>query len=317
MSRQYSDPNPTFTASYSGFKNSQTLATSGVTGSPSLTTAATTTSAPGGYTITAALGTLSSANYAFTVVNGTLTVTQEDARATYTGTLFAWTKSTTDGSATITLSATIQDITAVDPSASAPNPDNYAGDITKATVTFMNRDNNTVIAANVPIGLVNAGDTKTGTATYNWAVNIGNTADSAQFTIGVVVNNYYTRDSSFDDGVVTVSKPLGAGFITGGGYLVMQSSAGLYPGGLGTKNNFGFNVKNGSNGPKGNINTIIRNNGRTYQIKGNAMTSLATQAPTPPTTTPWKATFNGKANIQDITDPLVPISIDGNATLQA
>ena len=46
------------------------------------------------------------------------------------------------------------------------------------------------------------------------------------------------------------------------------------------------------------------------------MTSLATQAPLPPATYPWTATFNGKANIQDITNPLAPISIDGNATLQ-
>jgi hypothetical protein len=29
-----------------------------------------------------------------------------------------------------------------------------------------------------------------------------------------------------------------------------------------------------------------------------------------------KATYNGKANIQDITNPLAPISIDGNGTLQ-
>src|SRR5207244_164332 len=63
--RQYSDPNPTFTASYSGVKNGETLATSGVTGSPSLTTTATATSAPGPYTITAALGTLAAPNYQF------------------------------------------------------------------------------------------------------------------------------------------------------------------------------------------------------------------------------------------------------------
>ena len=37
-SRGYGDGNPAFTASYSGFKNGETLATSGVTGSPSLTT---------------------------------------------------------------------------------------------------------------------------------------------------------------------------------------------------------------------------------------------------------------------------------------
>src|SRR5204863_148014 len=47
---------PTLTASYSGFKNGETLTTSGVTGSPSLTTTATPSSPVGPYTITAALG---------------------------------------------------------------------------------------------------------------------------------------------------------------------------------------------------------------------------------------------------------------------
>src|SRR5262249_27402546 len=66
--------NPAFAASYSGFVSGETLATSGVTGSPSLTTSATSTSTPGSYTITAALGTLAASNYAFAFVNGTLTV---------------------------------------------------------------------------------------------------------------------------------------------------------------------------------------------------------------------------------------------------
>src|SRR5206468_1140188 len=73
-SRGYGDANPALTASYSGFKNGETLATSGVTGSPSLTTLATNTSAAGSYAISADLGTLTSANYSFTFVNGTLTV---------------------------------------------------------------------------------------------------------------------------------------------------------------------------------------------------------------------------------------------------
>ena len=63
---------------------------------------------------------------------------------------------------------------------------------------------------------------------------------------------------------------------------------------------------------QGNINTIVRNAGRVYQIKGNSMTSLAVQ----PTTAGGAATFNGKASIQDITNPLAPLSVDGNATLQ-
>ncbi len=65
---------PTLTASYSGFKNGETLATSGVTGSPSLTTAATSSSPVGPYVITAALGTLAANNYTFAFVNGTLNI---------------------------------------------------------------------------------------------------------------------------------------------------------------------------------------------------------------------------------------------------
>src|SRR5438128_12630453 len=72
--RGYRDANPAFNASYSGLKNGETLATSGVTGSPSLTTTATATSAVGSYPITAGVGTLASTNYTFTSVNGTLTV---------------------------------------------------------------------------------------------------------------------------------------------------------------------------------------------------------------------------------------------------
>src|SRR5213079_3470270 len=62
-SRVYGDANPVFTASYGGFKNGETLATSGVTGSPSLTTTATGTSAIGSYAITAGAGTLAAPNY--------------------------------------------------------------------------------------------------------------------------------------------------------------------------------------------------------------------------------------------------------------
>jgi hypothetical protein len=322
---QYSDRLPTLTATISGFVNGETetgLRMSGnLSGQPSFSTSAAITfysttgisNAPGTYTnaIIPSVGTLSAANYDFPVgnfVKGTLTVNQEDARPYYTGSLFVDTAGPNIYSATVTLSATIKDITAVP---TDPAYDAYPGDIRNATVTFINRDNNTVIASNLPVGLVNSNDTTVGTVTYNWSVNLGN-ALSASYTIGIIVNNYYTRNSSFDNTVVTVSVPPAAGQITGGGYLVMQNSAGQYSGGVGTKNNFGFNVQNAHNGLHGNINTIIRNNGHTYQVKGNSMTSLTTGA----TTRPYTGTFNGKASIQDITDPLNPIGIDGNATLQ-
>ena len=68
----YGAANPTFTASYSGFVNGDTA--TALTGSPSLTSTATTNSGVGNYTITATNGTLSAANYGFSFVNGTLTV---------------------------------------------------------------------------------------------------------------------------------------------------------------------------------------------------------------------------------------------------
>ena len=219
--------------------------------------------APGTYNVTAQFTSAAPAYYANAAGGpGTLTVKQEDARAYYTGALFASTSSATSGDATLTLAATIQDITAA---TGDPAYDPNAGDIRNATCTFINRDTSTPIAT-VPIGLVNAGDTKTGTATYNWSVDIG-AANSQSFTVGIRVNNYYTRNSSFDNTVITVSKPLND-FITGGGYLILSNAAGLTAGSPGTKNNFGFNVKYNKSGTnlQGNINTIVRSGGVTYQI---------------------------------------------------
>src|SRR5439155_1340533 len=61
----YGDVNPALTASFSGFKNSETLASSDVTGTPSVSTTAGPSSDAGNYLITAAAGTLSSGNYNF------------------------------------------------------------------------------------------------------------------------------------------------------------------------------------------------------------------------------------------------------------
>jgi hypothetical protein len=77
QSRTAGQPNPSLTASYSGFVGGETLATSGVTGSPALSTA--TTDVAGTYPITAVQGTLSASNYSFNFVNGLLTVTPASA----------------------------------------------------------------------------------------------------------------------------------------------------------------------------------------------------------------------------------------------
>jgi hypothetical protein len=77
---------PTLTGTFSGLVNGDTAATA-VTGSASLTTAATPASPVGAYPITAALGTLSAANYNFRFLGGTLTV--RPAVLTVTATSFS------------------------------------------------------------------------------------------------------------------------------------------------------------------------------------------------------------------------------------
>ena len=75
MLRLPNTANPNFVYEVTGFKNGQNLGTSGVTGTPALTTDAIITSPVGEYTIYCAVGTLAAANYSFvTFVNGTLTV---------------------------------------------------------------------------------------------------------------------------------------------------------------------------------------------------------------------------------------------------
>jgi hypothetical protein len=75
--RVYGSADPVLTYSFNGFKNSQTLATSGVTGAAAVSIAAAGRGAladAGTYDITGLAGSLASTNYSFRMVNGVLTV---------------------------------------------------------------------------------------------------------------------------------------------------------------------------------------------------------------------------------------------------
>lgn len=246
----------------------------------------------------------------------TLTVTKEDARVVYTGMTFVNTGCATCSTATSTLSATVQDITATADAAG----DTRFGDIRNARVTFVVRgvspapDTPITGCSSLPVQLVDAADTKTGTVACNWQVTIS--GNSSDYRVGVVVDHYYGRNHSDDDTVVTVSQPLTTNFITGGGYLVNTSSAGLYAGAAGRKTNFGFNVKYNKAGKnlQGQVNVIVRGaGGRVYQIKGNSMDTLAANVTTPANRT---AVYSGKANLTDITDVLNPIALGGGHIIQ-
>jgi hypothetical protein len=298
---------------------------------------------PGTYTISAVF-TSTNQNFLGSIdASKSLTVNQEDARVNYAGNLFVGIPQTST-SGTITLIATISDITAVP---TDPAYDPYPGDIRNATVTFVNRDAGNAPLCTTPVApavlLLNSSDTKTGSVTCSFQGSVGS-GGSTQYTVGIVVGGYYTDNSSADDStvVVTISQ-VGPGMITGGGYLVMKNSGGTYAGDPGSHNNFGFNVsyqKGSGSKPHGNINTIIRQtqNGvqHLYQIKGNSMSTLAVYQLTGATlvsgqltggtwaagcngstsTSPCKAQFNGQANIEDITNEASPVAVAGGLSMQ-
>ncbi|MEO6732074.1 MAG: T9SS type A sorting domain-containing protein [Ferruginibacter sp.] len=272
--------------------------------------------APGSRTVTAVVNSADpNFNVTPAIPSTAITITQENATIDYTGDQILATATATTSTAVVTLRANISDITATN---SVGDP--YPGDIRNAKVMFVNRD-----AGNAPISgwiqvstLVNALDTKTGTVSFPWNVDLGSASD-IETTVGIIVNNgYYIRDNTSDNIVVTVYKPNGD-FITGGGYIVPTQSVGSMKSDVGAKTNFGFNVKFNKSGTnlQGNMNIIFRrtesdNKQHTYQIKANAMQSLGVNATNAKRQT---ANYVSKTNITDITNPSLPVALGGNKFL--
>ncbi|MDP9373011.1 MAG: Ig-like domain repeat protein, partial [Chloroflexota bacterium] len=301
--KQYSDPLPPLTVSYIGLVLGEGPSVLG--GQLALAVPADLFSPPGTYAITASG--LTSSNYAITFAAGTLTVTQEDARVTYTGARFAATSSPAGDTAQVTLAATVRDITAA---AGDPAHDAYPGDIRTATLRFVNRETGATLCS-APIGLVGAADLKTGTAACAWAANLGGAA-SLHVPVGIAIGGHYLRDDAADNTIVTVARATEGSAITGGGYLVESASAGPYQGADGSNLNVGFTAINSRNGdaPQGSVTIQVRAGDRLYHIKSVALTSLATDP------TRGIATLNGTATIEDITDPRNPRLVARAAIMQ-
>ena len=155
-SRPYGTADPAFTSTITGFVNGDTQA-SVVTGSPSLTTTATTISPAGTYPITAALGTLATNNnYIFAFINGTLTVTEATGAST-------------------TLSVSPTTVTYGDPAvltAVVGPPSGATGTVSfyEGTTPLGAASLNSSGTAVLPVSTLNTG-THTITATYNGDVN--------------------------------------------------------------------------------------------------------------------------------------------------
>jgi hypothetical protein len=154
----------------------------------------------------------------------------------------------------------------------------------------------------------------TGTS-FTTALNSSQVANGGEtFTIYQNLGGYY-QGASNDPVTLTVGLP-GANFVTGGGYLLNNATAGKYAGTKGMKTNLGFTMQYNKSGTnlKGQCNIIVRSGGRIYQIKSNAINSLNVGT-ADKVTGAIPAMFNTKANFTDITDPLLPVSLGGNMDL--
>jgi hypothetical protein len=316
-SKQYGDANPPFTATYSGYKNGDTLA-GAVSGTPSLTTTASSSSVVGTYAITAALGTLTSSNYTFTFANGTLTITPKEAPVAYIGQTAFYSSGSSSTTAQVTLSASVQDVTG------------SGGTLANATVTFTDLLTGKVLATGVKVTPVTGSSVPTGTA--NTVVTLSTGQYGAQtYLIEVSLGNMYrnTQQTGAAPGtdpynaahpVVTVMIPPTQYTMQGAaGLTKLASAAGTY-GGASTANYMvGLKYNNKGTNPQGQIQLILQLPGSptvpagTYYVKSNSITSVAFTGGFPSK----DVTVYTKASIFRVGPGGTLTSIDGGVTLRS
>jgi hypothetical protein len=133
------------------------------------------------------------------------------------------------------------------------------------------------------------------------------------FTVGIIVEGFYTRDSPADNTVVAVSKVVTTNEVTGEGRLINRNSAGLYAGDVGLHTDFVFQAKYNkqTESLKGNVSMTIRQAGRTYEVRSSDVRSLVVSSDGNKTT----ATVIFKAILLDVTNPKKPITVANNLSL--
>ena len=281
---------------------------------------------PGGpYTVSSSFIPSPNSNYSGSNTSQSLFVTPRTASPYsgtanfYTGQVFAWSTSINSNTATALLSAVVKDN-------SSPT-----GDVRAAKITFYYVSSTGVLspipgATNLAVGLINVSDGSLGTASANVQLNISNlNAASYQIAVGVsgaYTNNPYDANSQV---IVTVSKPIGTGYIVGGSQVANNNkSAGLIQGAATANTDYGFNIqytKSGTN-PKGQAWFIVRsynktdgtldNKLHTYLLNSNAISTFNTVIRNGTGT----ATLTSKANLSEQLPNGTVVPIEGNGNLQ-
>jgi len=269
---------------------------------------------PGIKNVTAVIGG-TDADYLVSGASTTFTITKENAVVDYTGQEFASTGSATATTAPVRLSATVRDITAVDPLGDA-----HAGVIRNAKARFiirtLNPTNMSVASTSrtrwLPVNLLGT-DTRVGSILLDTIFNIGSN-NSLPYEIGVEVDSFYTSSTGSIASLV-VSKTVND-FVTYGGNLLMNpnTSSGLYPSNTGSRLNFGGQAKWNKNGTnlQGGVNMIWRTGTKVYQVKGIVGGSNGSLSVNTSISTNRRATIVAKANVFDTETGLTVPNTNGS-----
>ena len=245
-SRQYSDPNPAIAAVITGYVNGDDAGD--LTTLPTCSTTATPSSAPGTYPITCSGG--AAANYSFSYDTGVLTVTLEDAVATYTGDTIAYATNAGETRATIVLRTTIRDSSLI-----SSFGDAAPGDIRTAKVSFM--EGGTTLCGPLAVGLVGTPLT-TGSASCSVSLRTGS------HTIDIFVNGRYTGSTQ---GKVVVLKAPKHSDVEGDGQFKVSASAGKYKADAGSTAKFEFDGEMGRRDLRADLELTYKAGSKTYEIE--------------------------------------------------
>jgi len=282
-----------------------------VTGSPSLTTTATSASVIGPYPIMAALGSLASGNYSFTFVNGTLTITPKEAPVAYIGQTAFYSSGSSSTTAQVTLSASVQDTTG------------SGGTLANATVTFTDLLTGKVLASGVKVTPVTGSSIPTGTANTVVTLSTGNYG-AQEYLIEVKLGNMYKNDQQ--TGAIPGTDPYNAAHpmvavmipptqysMQGAAVLTkLASAAGAYGDANTPSYTVGLKYNNKGTNPQGQIQLVLQRADGTYYVKSNSITSVAFTGGFPSK----DVTIYTKASIYKVGAGGALTSIDGGVTLR-
>jgi hypothetical protein len=249
-----------------------------------------------------------------------IVVNAEDAEATYTGDVLAFT-SPASPAADVLLRATVRDR-----AGEAGEADTEPGDITNATVSF--EEDGVTLCGPLPLVLLDG--KASGTASCSVPLWPGT------HSIDAVVDHFYSGTST---SVIEIDDPEGSA-VSGAGSILATRSAGAYAADPGSRVEFGLSVKykvrdkdekgkdhkdpKEPKPPKGHIEVLLRSHGKAYVIRSNDLDLLGVSEETPAgkechgraPKCIGRSDMRWTASLVDTAKPRKPITLATNLALQ-